>query len=283
MLEREMEAAIANCPDLFIEPGLALVRRQVVINGRRPDILFNDALARQMLVEVQSGRLDEEHVQRHFYYFFDYRAKYPSAHLRLLFIANRIVPQHKEFLDEHGYEYREYPESDFSRRVNQCAGRGLINQTSLVELAETLGVLPPAFHEILFEIEQQHMTLCYKMLLLIYMAKLANEQGRVALRSLAEKFQEFFVTRSLEGKVEENPNMPGTHRLSSRTVSMWERTIKEQPVQRITEAFVTLEGDSVKWSPRIWTQWGPVLRSEIVNAATDRLRRYYERHVPGGF
>jgi acetyl-CoA carboxylase beta subunit len=46
--------------------------------------------------------LDEDHVQRHFYYFFDYRAKYPANHLRLLFIANRIVTQHKEFLDEHG-------------------------------------------------------------------------------------------------------------------------------------------------------------------------------------
>jgi RecB family endonuclease NucS len=82
MLEKDMETAVANCPDLFIEPGLSLVRCQVVIYGRRPDILFQDRLARQVLVEVQGGRLDEEHVQRHFYYFFDYRAKYPSNHLR---------------------------------------------------------------------------------------------------------------------------------------------------------------------------------------------------------
>ena len=83
-----------------------------------------------MLVEVQSGQLDEEHVPRHFYYCFDYRAQYPATHLRLLFIANRIVPQHKDFLDERGYEYRDYPESDFSRRVSECAGRGLIHHAS---------------------------------------------------------------------------------------------------------------------------------------------------------
>jgi hypothetical protein len=123
MLEREMEDAVSICPDLFIEPGLTLVRRQAVINGRRPDLLFSDSLSRDLLVELQCGRLDEEHLQQHFYYYFDYRAKYPSKHLRLMFIANRLVPQHKEFLDEHGYEFREVPEQDFERRVAACSAR----------------------------------------------------------------------------------------------------------------------------------------------------------------
>jgi hypothetical protein len=68
MLEKHMEEAVANCPGLFIEPGLTLVRRQVVINGRRPDVLFSDVLSRHLLVEIQRGRLDENHLQRHFYY-----------------------------------------------------------------------------------------------------------------------------------------------------------------------------------------------------------------------
>lgn len=118
-----MEEAVANCPELFIEPGLTLVRRQVVINGKRPDVLFTDFLSRHLLVEIQRGRLDEGHLQRHFYYFFDYRAKYPSTALRLMFIANRLAPQHKEFLDQHGYEFREYPETEFERRVNECRAR----------------------------------------------------------------------------------------------------------------------------------------------------------------
>ena len=40
-----------------------------------------------------------------------------------MFIANRLVPQHKQFLDEHGYEFREYPEHEFERRLSQCVAR----------------------------------------------------------------------------------------------------------------------------------------------------------------
>jgi hypothetical protein len=106
----------SRCPDLFIEAGLHFVRRQIVLNGRRPDILFEDVLSRHLLVELQRGKLDEEHLQRHVYYFYDYRAKYPETHPRLMFLANRVIPQHKEFLQYPGYEYKEIPEREFSRR-----------------------------------------------------------------------------------------------------------------------------------------------------------------------
>ncbi len=162
-----MEVAVASCPDLFIEPGLSLIRRQTVINGRRPDVLFSDRLSRHLLVEIQRGRLDEDHLQRHFYYYFDYRAKYPATHLRLMFIANRLVPQHKLFLDEHGYEFREYPEGDFERRVREYSARTQPATALVEEPVETPGVLPPETHELLYEIETHPMTLCYKMLLLM--------------------------------------------------------------------------------------------------------------------
>jgi hypothetical protein len=283
MLERHMEEAVANCPDLFIEHGLTLVRRQVVINGRRPDILFSDSLSRHLFVEIQSGRLDEEHLQRHFYYYFDYRAKYPSTHLRLMFMANRLVPQHKEFLDEHGYEFREYPDSEFQRRVSDCMARVHSSETDQVETVTTPGVLAPATYELLYEIEQQQMTLCYKMVLLIAMAELADETGRVPLRSLAERFQEFFVARSFQNKAEENPNRvkPGT--LSARSVQVWERTIREQPVHYLGESFVIDEGTFIRWAPRIWQQWNSDLKREIHTACFDRLVRYFNRHVPGGY
>jgi len=141
MLEILMEEAIAGCPDLFIEPGLTLVRRQVVINGRRPDVLFSDGLSRHLLVEIQSGRLDEDHLQRHFYYYFDYRSKYPSTHPRLMFIANRIVIRHKDFLDEHGYEYKEILESEFERKANACLGRREEPEREQVEVVTSPGVL----------------------------------------------------------------------------------------------------------------------------------------------
>ncbi len=277
-----MEEAIANCPELFIEPGLTLVRRQVVINGRRPDVLFTDAFSRHLLVEIQRGRLDEEHLQRHFYYYFDYRSKYPSTHLRLMFIANRLVPQHKLFLDDHGYEYREYPEQEFERRLSGCNARGHESLSDLVEPVTTPGVLAPSTYELLFEIEKQPMTMSYKMLLLIYMAELADSEGRISVRKLAEKFQEYFVLRSVQGKKEENPNRVRVQNaLSRRSPQDWERVIRDQPVHHLTEQFVIDEGTTIRWAPRIWARWNEELKREISFACLDRLRRYFDKHADG--
>ncbi len=282
MLEREMEAAVANCPDLFIEPGLALIRRQVVINGRRPDILFEDHWERHLLVEVQSGRLDEDHVQRHFYYFFDYRAKYPSTHLRLLFIANRIVPQHKEFLDEHGYEFREIPDSDFEHRIGECRARSASLQPE-IEVSFTPGVLAPSTYEVLYAIEQERMTLSYKMLLLKFLAEDADSNGRASLRGIAERFQAFFVERSVRGKAEENPKVVKLGVLSRRELPEWERTILDQPMRYISPELIVRDGNFISWAPQMRSVWSEQLRVEIRRAASDRLVRYFDRNVPGGY
>lgn len=279
-----MEEAVANCPDLFIEPGLSLVQRQVVINGRRPDLLFSDVFSRHLLVELQCGRLDEDHLQRHFYYYFDYRAKYPSTHLRLMFIANRLVPQHKEFLDEHGYEVREVPEQDFERRILDCQARTGQGSAEEIEPVTTPGVLAASTYELLYEIEKQPMTMSYKMLLLMFMAEMADPSGNVSLRSLAEAFQRFFVQRALDGKTEENPNRrlkPGA--LAGRSIAEWERVIRAQPVHYLGESFVLDEGATIRWAPRIWQLWDSDLKREVHTAAFDRLIRYFNRNVPSGY
>ncbi len=168
--------------------GLTLVRRQVVINGRRPDVLFTDGLSRHLLVEIQRGRLDEDHLQRHCYYFYDYRQKYPSTHPRLMFIANRMVPQHKDFLADHGYEYKEIPEQEFARKVDHCLGmRSVVNEP--VELVTSPGVLAPATSELIYDIERHRMTMSYKMLLLIFMTEMADDAGRVPLLALQAGFR----------------------------------------------------------------------------------------------
>jgi Endonuclease NucS len=283
MLERQMEEAVAHCPEIFIEPGLTLIRRQVVINGRRPDILFCDALSRHLLVEIQCGRLDEDHLQRHFYYYFDYRAKYPTQHLRLMFIANRLVPQHKQFLDEHGYEFREYPEQEFARKAEHCDLRKETGIEVEVEPVTTPGALAPAVCDLLYQIELEPMTLCYKMLLLMFMAQLCDEQGKVLTRILAEKFQEFFVARRVNGKPEENPKrlMPGT--LSTKTVSSWERTIREMPVRHLGPSFVLDEASFIRWAGDVHALAKMGVYKEVYTAGRDRLVRYFDRYVPGGF
>jgi hypothetical protein len=283
MLEKDMEQAIISCPEIFIEEGLTFLRQQLVINGRRPDVLFVDTLSRHLLVEIQHGRLDEQHVQRHFYYYYDYRAKFPSTHPRLLFIANRIVPQHKEFLDDHGYEFREFPESDFERRAKECLKQHVSANEPPVEVTETIGVLNPQAQDIIHQIEMQEMTLCYKMLLLTEMAELADPNGRVPMLILAENFKAFFARRALEGKFEENPNRVKRGILSERSVADWQRVIREQPARYLTERFVIDETTSIRWADRIWLIWSGELREQIRAAAWDRLVRYFNKHVPGGF
>ena len=278
MLEKVMEEAIAGCPDLFIEQGLTLLRRQVVINGRRPDVLFSDGLSRHLLVEIQSGRLDENHLQRHFYYYYDYRSKYPSTFPRLMFIANQIVIRHKEFLDEHGYEYKEILQSDFERKASACLQRHDRPQSE-VEVVTTPGVLKPFTYELLYEIEKQPMTYSYKMLLLAFMAEEADRTGRVPLRRLAERFQEFFVRRSTDGKTVENPKRPGD--LVMRSLTKWEGVIRSEPVRRLTEAFVIDEVTRIRWADRIWKNWSTELQREVRDASLDRLRRYYDRNAGG--
>lgn len=77
-----------------------------------------------------------------------------------------------------------------------------------IEAIDTPGVLAISTYELLYQIEVQPMTMSYKMLLLMFMTDLADGAGRANLRTLAERFQEFFVARSLQNKVEENPNRP---------------------------------------------------------------------------
>ena len=200
-----------------------------------------------------------------------------------MFIANRLGPQHKEFLDEHGYEFREYPENEFQRRVSDCAARVHAPETTKVETITTPGVLNAAIYELLYEIERQPMTLCYKMLLLIFMAELADSFGQVALSSLAHRFREFFVTRSAQHKTEENPNRVEPGLLSRRSSHQWESIILEQPVKHLGTSFVIGEAACIRWATRIWQRWNDDFKREIHAACFDRLVRYFNRHVPGGY
>jgi hypothetical protein len=279
-LERQMEDAVARCPDRFIETSLQLVRRQVVINGRRPDMLFTDALNRHLLVELQRGRLDEDHLQRHVFYFYDYRTKYPKSHPRLMFVANRVIPQHKEFLDDHGYEYREIPEREFARKISECTSPDV---QVAIQVVESPGVLPLEYQELLFEVERQRMTVCYKMLLIVEMVENSDSEGRVSLELLAGKFQSFFQTRAAQGKVEENPNRFRRGLLSKRSLDIWKRVILEQPIHHLGPKFVVEEGGSVRWAPGILARLEPSLKKELRDAAMQRLITYFSKYVPGGF
>jgi hypothetical protein len=197
-----------------------------------------------------------------------------------MFVANRVIPQHKEFLDDHGYEYREIPEREFARKISECTAPGT---DVFAEIKESPGVLSLEYQELLFEIERQRMTMCYKMLLLMEMIDNADSEGRVGLELLARKFQSFFQDRIARGKMEENPNRFRRGQLSKRSIEEWKTVIRTQPIARLGEKFLIDEGSSVQWAPEIRSRWTPELQRELREAAMQRLIRYFDKYVPGGF
>jgi hypothetical protein len=117
----------------------------------------------------------------------------------------------------------------------------------------------------------------------MFLAEEADERGTTSLRSIAERFQSFFIDRAAHGKAEENPNVVEPGVLANRTLSAWERTLVEQPLHYISPALIIREGNQVAWAPRVMPNWDEQLRSEIRRTAFERLARYYERNVPGGY
>ena len=121
----------------------------------------------------------------------------------------------------------------------------------------------------------------YKMLLLIFMTEMADREGRVSLFDLASRFQEFFAVRAAQGKLEENPNRVKPGVLAGKNLSSWERTVREMPVRYLTDAFVIDEGSSIRWAPRVWSNWSPELKREILSAASNRLVWYFNQNAGG--
>jgi hypothetical protein len=135
---------------------------------------------------------------------------------------------------------------------------------------------------ILLDIQEEKMFMSYKMLLIMKMALVAGDSGRVSLTRLAEEFREFFVERSLQGKAEENPNVVSHGALSSRSLKDWERTIREEPAARTSSQLVVVEGDTVRWAERIRLILNPETKKQIYRAAAQRLSTYFGEKVPGG-
>jgi hypothetical protein len=150
-----------------------------------------------------------------------------------------------------------------------------------IELVTSPGVLAPATYELIYEIERHRMTLSYKMLLLIFMTEMADINGCVQTLELANRFQEFFMKRAALGRPEENPKRVRPGVLARKTLSAWERTIREMPVKHLTQDFVIDEARSIRWAPRIWSNWTPELEREILSAASNRLIWYFNQNARG--
>src|ERR1035441_7422339 len=143
---------------------------------------------------------------------------------------------------------------------------------------------PTAAHwdrEVLNQIWEERMALCYKPLLLLSTCDHCDAEGRANVRTLAEYFSRFFQNRRETGKVEENPNRFPTGNLpSDRSLSQWEYEIRQEPLRRISKDLLVDEDPTVCWAEDHWTSCSVGFKKALRNTAETRLIEYFETYVP---
>lgn len=114
MNEKLMQDLLKNYPCELIEEGLKYVNREIGTGNRRLDLAFLDRRNRLLLIEVQKDSLDTKHIDRHIDFVEGFAEKNPNEDIRLMYIANRIDPLRKSFLERRGYEYMEISATKFN-------------------------------------------------------------------------------------------------------------------------------------------------------------------------
>jgi len=102
--ERDFEEVLARYPEI-IEEGRRLIGRQVVVCGRRIDLLFEDRFNQKLVVELKWGPIKDEHVGQIMYY---QGALISSCEaVRTMLIGTRVPPAIQRSLDFNGLASKE--------------------------------------------------------------------------------------------------------------------------------------------------------------------------------
>ncbi|HOY64226.1 MAG: TPR repeat-containing protein YrrB [bacterium ADurb.Bin236] len=112
--ESQMEYIVSRYPEKFIEKGVVLSDKQMYLSKEyRIDVLFEDKFGGKLIVELQKGTLDRDHILRAREYKDCLKKQCPSEHIEVMVIANAIREEHKKLLGELGISYREITISAF--------------------------------------------------------------------------------------------------------------------------------------------------------------------------
>jgi len=132
MKEKVMSELLGRFPVELFEETLTLLQREQVLSSRgRIDLVFSDVIGRYVLVEVQEGTLDQQHLDRMLDYHAAYMEEYPDHRVRLIFVANNIAFERKQEILKSGFEYREIPTARFrqiAEKKGLHAGRDYVTE-----------------------------------------------------------------------------------------------------------------------------------------------------------
>ena len=108
--EKDFETALAKYPEL-IEEGLQLINRQMVMYGRRMDLVFSDRFQRTLITELKWGPIKDAHIgQIMAYEGILLSSTDPS--IRVMLIGTRVPPNLRNSLDHHGIAWKEITQAD---------------------------------------------------------------------------------------------------------------------------------------------------------------------------
>jgi len=107
MKESEFEGIICKYPEL-IEDGLSFKGRQVSLQRKLVDILFEDRHGQKLIIELKKGTVTRKHIAQ----LLDYEGYFisldnPTA--RVMLVGNRVPLNLKRSLEHHGFEWKELP------------------------------------------------------------------------------------------------------------------------------------------------------------------------------
>jgi len=106
--EKDFETAIAKYPEL-VEEGLRVVDRQLFLEGKRMDLLFEDRLKNHLVAELKWGPIKYADIGQIMSYAGYLVAGKP---VREMLIGTRVPPNLQAILDHHGIEWKQITPSE---------------------------------------------------------------------------------------------------------------------------------------------------------------------------
>lgn len=106
--EKDFETAIAKYPQL-IEDGLRLVGRQLFVQGRKLDLLFEDRGKNQLIAELKWGPIKDQDIGQVMSYAGCLISGRPT---REILVGTRVPPNIRTILDYHGIGWKQIAASE---------------------------------------------------------------------------------------------------------------------------------------------------------------------------
>jgi hypothetical protein len=134
--ENDFETALQKYPEL-IEEGLQVIGRQMVMYGRRMDLVFADKFKRTLITELKWGPIKDEHIGQ----IMAYEGMLLSStdpSVRVMLVGTRVPPNLRMSLDHHGIAWKEITPVDLVGFLRSKSDDGLL------KLFEGAAVVPLA-------------------------------------------------------------------------------------------------------------------------------------------